>query len=77
MRSITSFLTGVLSIWMCVILGAKVACPYLTVIALQWKKRRKEEQGGAVWGVSKDQSVKLAVFPWTPGGSGVPACFWE
>lgn len=37
----------------------------------------KEEQGGVVWGVSKDLLVKLAVLLWTPAGSGVPACFWE
>lgn len=40
------------------------------------EKRRKEQRAG--WGsVSKGQLAKLAVFPWTPGTSGVPACFWK
>lgn len=63
---------GVLLYWELSLLS-----PYLTVITHQWEEERKEEQGRVVWGLSKDHLAKPAVFLWTPGGCGVPACFWE
>lgn len=63
--------------WMPVVLGTKLAFALFDSNYTSVERRGKEEQGGVVWALSKDHLVKLAVFLWTPGGSGVPACFWE
>lgn len=68
---------GVWSIWMCVTLGAEVALPLFDSNYTPVERRGEGEWSGVVRGLSEDQSLKPAAFPWTPGGSGVPACFWE